>query len=102
MVDAVGLVLTFGAVAFAVIVPFVVVPEIMERRGRNPRSGTVRFFVWATFFAIVFTPAVAVGYLFTIANPVEWLLLGVGLTVAILYDYYRLNPTKVPWARRAE
>src|SRR2546422_10776070 len=41
----------------------------------------------------------AVGYLFSITNPVEWLL-GLGfLTIAILWDYYRLNPKQVPWVR---
>ena len=48
---------------------------------------------------IVLIPAAAVGYVFSITNPVDWLL-GLGfLTVAILYDYYRLNPSKVPWLR---
>ena len=83
----------------AVIVPFLVVPELLGRRGYNPRSAFVRGIVWASFLAIVLVPAAAVGYLFSITNPVEWFL-GLGfLTIAILWDYYRLNPEKVPWLR---
>ena len=88
-----------AATIVAVLVPFLVVPELLERRGYNPRSAFVRAIVWASFLAIVLVPAAAVGYLFSITNPVEWLL-GFGfLTIAILWDYYRLNPEKVPWLR---
>jgi len=99
MADVFDLAITFAAVVVAVIVPFLVVPEIMERRGYNPRSGMVRLLVWTTFLAIVFLPAAAVGYIFTITNPVEWLLGAAFLAVAVLWDYFRLNPEKVPWAR---
>ena len=91
--------LIIGATIVAVIFPFLVVPELLERRGYNPRSAFVRGIVWASFLAIVLVPAAAVGYLSTITNPVDWLL-GVGfLTIAILWDYFRLNPEKVPWLR---
>jgi len=91
--------LIIAATIVAVIVPFLVVPELLERRGYNSRSAFVRGIVWASFLAIVLVPAAAVGYLSTITNPVDWLL-GVGfLTIAILWDYYRLNPEKVPWLR---
>jgi hypothetical protein len=86
---------SIGAILFA----FVVVPEILERRGHNPRSAFVRAFVWASFLAIVFVPAVATGHVFSITNPADWLY-GLGfLAVAILWDYYRLNPDKVPRLR---
>lgn len=91
--------LIIAATIVAVIVPFLVVPELLERLGYSPRSAFVRGIVWASFLAIVLVPAAAVGYLSTITNPVDWLL-GVGfLTIAILWDYYRLNPEKVPWLR---
>jgi len=88
-----------AATIVAVIVPFLVVPELLERSGYNPRSAFVRGIVWASFLIIVLVPAAAVGYVFSITNPVEWLL-GLGfLAIVILWDYYRLNPEKVPWLR---
>jgi hypothetical protein len=93
---------TVGIVAAtfaAILVPFVVVPEIFERLGHNPRRAFVRGVVWALFLAIVLIPAAATGFLFSVTNLVDWILFVLGLVVAILYDYYRLNPTKIPWAR---
>ena len=88
------------ATVAAIIVPFVVVPEILERRGGyNPRSAFVRGVVWVSFFAILLIPAAASGFLFSVTNLVDWLLFFVAVVVAILYDYYRLNPDKGPWAR---
>src|SRR5207247_2520323 len=78
---------------------FVVVPEPLERKGYNPRSGFVRCFVWAYFLLVVFVPAAISGFLFSVRNVADWAYLAVGLLVAILYDYYRLNPEKVPWVR---
>jgi hypothetical protein len=89
----------FAATAFAILVPFVVLPEILERKGYNPRSRFVRGLVWASFLLIVFVPAVASGFVFTVENPADWAIFGVAMVVAILYDYYRLNPGKVPWTR---
>src|SRR5207245_8837708 len=83
----------------ALVLPFVVVPEIFERLGHNPRRAFVRGVVWTLFLAIVLVPAAATGFLFSVANVVDWVLFILALAVAILYDYYRLNPTKVPWAR---
>jgi hypothetical protein len=100
MVEAFQLAIVFGAVAAAILVPFLVVPEIMERRGYAPHRGLVRLLVWLTFLAIVFVPAAATGYLFTVTNPADWLLGAAFLAVAVLYDYYRLNPDKLPWHRR--
>lgn len=88
-----------AATIVGVIVPFLVIPEILERYGYNPRSPLVRAIVWASFLAIVFIPAAATGYIFSVTNPVDWLI-GLGfLLLAILWDYYRLNPDKVPWKR---
>ena len=92
-------VLVVGATSAAILVPFLVVPEILERRGYNPRSRLVRALVWSSFLTIILLPAAASGLLSSVTNPVDWLIFGVGMIVAILYDYYRLNPDKVPWAR---
>jgi hypothetical protein len=89
----------FGAVCVAIVVPFVVIPEILERRGYDPRSRSVRGIVWVSFLVLVFGPAILSGFIFSVTNVADWLLFAVGMTVAILYDYYRLNPGKVPWAR---
>lgn len=99
MADVIQTIVLFTAVAVAILVPFVVVPEIMKRKGHNPRSGTVRGLVWASFFLLVFVPALASGFVFTVGNPADWLIFVIAIVVAILYDYYRLNPHKVPWAR---
>jgi len=55
--------------------------------------------VWASFLLVVFVPAAISGFLFSVRNVADWAYLAVGLLVAILYDYYRLNPEKVPWVR---
>lgn len=92
-------VLFFGAIIAAIIVPFVVVPEILERYGYNPRSRFVRAVVWISFLGIVLVPATASGFLSSVGNPADWTIFVLAVLVAILYDYYRLNPDKVPWAR---
>ncbi len=81
---------TFAAILFS----FVAVPAILERRGYDPRSRFVRAVVWAMFLTIVLVPAAASGFLFSVTNPVEWLILFFGLSVAMLWEYYRLNPGK--------
>jgi len=98
-VDLIQLLIVFAATASAVLGSFVVVPELLERKGYNPRSGFVRCFVWASFLLVVFVPAAISGFLFSVRNVADWAYLAVGLLVAILYDYYRLNPEKVPWVR---
>ncbi|MEK6988256.1 MAG: hypothetical protein AABX97_09245 [Candidatus Thermoplasmatota archaeon] len=90
MVDLLVVASTFGAILFS----FVVVPEILGRRGHDPRSTFARAVVWTTFLAIVLIPAAVSGFLFSVTNPVEWLILFFGLSVAILWEYYRLNPRK--------
>ena len=91
--------LLLGAICASIIGPFVVLPEILERIGLNPRSGVVRGLLWTTFLLILFVPATLSGFVFTVGNPVDWVIFAVAMAVAILYDYYRLNPQKVPWAR---
>jgi hypothetical protein len=99
MADPLAQVAVIATTIGAVVVAFVVVPEILERRGYDRRSASVRAIVWVSFLAFVFIPAAATGYVFSITNPADWLL-GLGfLTVAVLWDYYRLNPEKVPWLR---
>ena len=90
VVDLLVVAVTFGAVVFS----FAVVPELLERRGHDPRSRLVRGVVWVTFLTIVLVPAAASGFLFSVTNPVEWLILFIGISVAILWEYYRLNPHK--------
>ncbi len=99
MAELLSQVAVIAATIGAVVVPFVVVPEILERRGYNPRSAFVRAIVWASFVGIVFVPAALSGFLFSVTNPADWLLALGFLAVAILWDYYRLNPEKVPRLR---
>ena len=93
--------LVIAAVFIAIIVPFVIVPEIAERTGRNPRSARVRLAVWVTFLLILFVPAIALapGFLGG-ASWADWLVFGGAMAVAILYDYYRLNPDRHPVVRQ--
>ncbi len=99
MEDLVRTLFLFGAISAAILLPFLVVPEILERRGYDSRSGFVRALVWASFLAIVLIPAAAGGFLLSVTNPADWSIFIVAMVVAILYDYYRLNRSKVPWAR---
>ncbi|SRR6266571_5273677 len=100
MADLLGTAGIVIATVVAIVVPFVVLPEILERKGGyNPRSGFVRAVVWASFLAIVLVPAIASGFLPSVTNPADWLIFLIAMAVAVLYDYYRLNPDKVPWVR---
>src|SRR5205807_8140870 len=92
--------IVFAAMAIADNMPIVVVPEILGRKGFHPKSSSVRSLVWVAFLLIVFVPAVASEFLFSVRNLADWAYLGVGLLVAILYEYYRLNPEMVQWSRR--
>jgi hypothetical protein len=97
--DFASMALVVAATGAALLIPFVVVPEILERRGHDPRSRFVRGLSWVSFIAIIFVPAAASGFLFSVGSPVDWAIFGIAMLVAILFDYYRLNPKKVPWAR---
>jgi len=69
--------LVIPAVFIAIIVPFVIVPEIAERTGRNPRSARVRLAVWVTFLLILFVPAIALAPgLLGGASWADWLVFG--------------------------
>ena len=93
--------LVIAAVFIAIIVPFVIVPEIAERTGRNRRSAHVRLAVWVTFLLILFVPAIALAPgLLGGASWADWLVFGGAMAVAILYDYYRLNPDRHPLVRQ--
>ncbi len=99
MADLLVTALVVLATFAAVLVPFLVIPEILGRNGYNSRSLFVRGIVWVSFLAIVLVPAVASGFLPSVSNLADWVLLVLALIVAVIYDYYRLNPEKVPWAR---
>lgn len=99
MADLAVSVIIVAASFAAVLISFVVVPEILERLGYNPRTAVVRGIVWISFLAIVLIPAILTGFLFSVRNIADWVLFVVFLLVAVLYDYYRLNPEKIPWAR---
>lgn len=88
-----------GSIVFSFVFAFVVVPEILERQGYNPKSGLARAAVWLSFLAIVLVPAAITGALFGVSSPADWLIFLAALAVAILYDYYRLNPSHIPWLR---
>jgi len=92
--DLASIALIVAATAAALLIPFVVVPEILERKGHDPRSRFVRGLVWASFLAIILVPAAGSGFLFSVRNPVDWGIFGIAMLVAILFDYYRLNPKK--------
>jgi hypothetical protein len=57
-----------AATIVAIVVSCLVVPEIVERRGFNPRSAKVRATVWLTFLAFVLVPAAVSGFVFSVAN----------------------------------
>ncbi len=89
-------VLVIALVFFAIIFPFVVVPELMERWGYDPRSRFVRLLVWAVFLILVLMPAALSGFLATVTSPVDWLILVAAIAVAMVWEYYRLHPGKFP------
>src|SRR5207249_11264756 len=66
---------------------------IQSKERRRPRARL------DAFLAILFVPAMLSGFVFTVRNPADWAIFAVAMAVAILYDYYRLNPEKVPWVR---
>ena len=67
MVDLLLIALIFVAILF----PFVVVPEILERAGYDPKSRFVRIVVWSCFLIFV-------------------------IAFAMLWEYYRLHPGEFP------
>ncbi len=92
MVDLLLVALVFVAILF----PFVVVPEILERAGYDPKSRWVRIVVWSCFLILVLVPAALSGFLATVTSPVDWLILFFVIAFAMLWEYYRLHPGKFP------
>lgn len=92
MVEILLVVLVFVAILF----PFLVVPEIFERWGYDPKSRFVRGIVWATFLILVLVPATLSGFLATVTSPVDWLILAGAIVVAMIWEYYRLHPGTFP------
>ncbi len=92
MVDLLVVVLIFIAILF----PFVVIPEILERAGYDPKGRFVRLVVWACFLMLVLVPAALSGFLFSVTSPVDWLILVCAIALAMLWEYYRLHPGEFP------
>ncbi len=92
MVDFLLIALIFVAIVF----PFVVVPELLERAGHDPKGRFVRILVWACFLILVLLPAALSGFLATVTSPVDWLILVGAIAVAMLWEYYRLHPGQFP------
>lgn len=89
-------VLLYLLIAVAILVPFVVVPEILERWGYDPRSRFVRLLVWTTFLLLVLVPAILAGTLPVVFGAGAWLLLFGAISFAMLWEYYRLHPGTFP------
>ena len=83
-------------VAVAIVVPFVVVPEILERWGYDPRSRFVRLLVWSCFALLLVVPVLLSGSAPTVFGAGQWLLLFAAVAFAMLWEYYRLHPGEFP------
>lgn len=91
--------LVVGAVIATILFAFVVLPELLERRGVPWSSPRTRLVVWAVFLGILLVPAALTGFLFALTVG-DGVLLAAALVVAVLYDFFRLNPDRIPWRRR--
>ncbi len=89
-------VLLYVLIAVAVLFPFVVVPEILERWGYNPRSRFVRAVVWTTFALFLLVPATLSGALWTYLGPADYILIFGAVAFAMLWEYHRLHPGEFP------
>ncbi len=92
MVELLLIALVFVAILF----PFLIVPEIMERWGYDPKGRLVRAVVWATFLILVLVPAALSGFLATVTSPGDWLILAGAILLAAFWEYYRLHPGRFP------
>lgn len=92
MVDFLLIALVFLAIIF----PFVVVPEVLERAGYDPKDRFVRIVVWACFLILVLVPAALSGFLVTVTSPVDWLIFAFAIAFAMLWEYHRLHPGQFP------
>jgi small-conductance mechanosensitive channel len=88
--------LLIALVFVAILAPFVVVPELLERWGYDPKSRFVRMIVWATFLILVLVPAALSGFLATVTSPGDWLILAGAVLLAVFWEYYRLHPGQFP------
>lgn len=88
--------LLYALVAIAIIVPWVVAPEILERWGYDPKSRFVRLVVWACFGALLLVPVLLSGTAATVFGAGQWLLLFGAVSFAMLWEYYRLHPGTFP------
>ncbi len=88
--------LLVALVFVAIIFPFLVVPEVLERWGYDPKSRFVRALVWATFLTLVLVPAALSGFLATVTSPGDWLILTGAILLAVFWEYYRLHPGRFP------
>ena len=92
MVDLLLIVL----IAFAILFPFLVVPELLERWGFDPKSRFVRLVVWSCFVLLLLVPAALSGALWNVLGPADWIFLFGAVAFAMLWEYYRLHPGKFP------
>lgn len=83
-------------VAVAILFPFVVVPEILERWGYDPKSRFVRLLVWTVFTVFLLVPATLSGALWTAVTPGDAVIAIFAVTLAILWEYHRLHPGEFP------
>lgn len=89
-------VVLYVLIAIAVLFPFVVVPEILERWGYDPRSRFVRLVVWSTFVLLIVLPGVLAGSLWTAVGAGDVLILIGAVAFAMLWEYHRLHPGEFP------
>ncbi len=88
--------LLISLVFVAIIFPFLVVPEIMERWGFDPKGRFVRALVWTTFLVLVLLPAALSGFLATVTSPGDWFILAAAVLFAGFWEYYRLHMGRFP------
>lgn len=88
--------LLIALVFVAILVPFVGVPEVLERVGYDPKSRFVRIVVWSCFLILILLPAALSGFLSTVTSPVDWLILFFAIAFAMLWEYHRLHPGEFP------
>lgn len=89
-------VLLLMLVAVAILFPFLVVPEILERWGYDAKSRFARLVVWSCFLVLILVPAVLSGVLWNLMGPAGWLLLLAAVAFAMLWEYHRLHPWEFP------
>ncbi len=89
-------VLLYVFVAVAILFPFVIVPEILQRWGYDTKSRFVRVVVWSVFVTFLIVPAALSGALWANLSPADWVVLALVVTFAALWEYHRLHPDTFP------